>query len=988
MIDLNVVEAVPVRYDLEEIVRRLRATAHVWVPELFPHGRRQGDEWRLANIPGAPPRHSGSCVIMLRGEHAGDWHDFDGGDGGGPLSTLAHGTGLADRALFAHAAGMTGWTGEAPARQEPAQPPRAERDPQREIEHILSGAVPIVATAAEAYLRGRGLPVPPESDLLFHPDLTHWETRRGFEAMLGVVRDRAGSIVALHRTYLEIDAADPTRATKAGVSKPRMLLGKPAGGAVRLTPLGTAGALGICEGIETGLAVMAACEGLPVWAALSTAGIEQVQLPPEAQRIVILADHDVSGAGLRAAEAAAAKLRLEGREVAIALPPDQGDDFNDMLRRHGPDAITALVDAAMRSGGNAPRQPPQPAASGRHVPMGFVEPSGQLPTMRADDGDLKRATRMAWDLLCASNASPWLFLVGGHPNWVVPDDDGRPVPVAMRDERLRYMLARIARWCRINAKGEAIPMPPPTDVVKNLLATPDPALPVLSGIVTAPAFGRSGVLLTTAGYHPDARLLYHPMPGFVLGSVAERPTAEAIAAARSLLLDDLLGDFPFVGTAERAHALALLLLGFVRAMIDGPTPLHLIEKPTPGTGATLMVDAIATVLTGAGAPVMTEGRDEDEWRKRLTAKLRQLPPLLLIDNLRQELDSSALAAALTAPIWEDRVLGGSNMVRLPIRCVWVATGNNPSFSNEIARRLVRIRLDARVEQPWRRDGFRHPSLIGWVQANRGALVAACLTLCQAWIAAGRPRGTRSIGSFEAWSQVIGGILEVAGVDGFLANLDEVMEAADSEGAVWRSLVTAWWDRFGTTEVGISDLYGLAVQVEPPLPLGAGNDRSQRIRLGIALGRIRDRIYRLAHRSVQVQAAGTYQGASRWRLAVADDPTSRIAERDASRAVNVGGSLVNVGECSAANIHGPKPLENLDFSEARECRECSPRPIRVCARARAREKDTEKHSRHSQHSPSPGNPPGSAGECSTEDIHEQPPTFTSKLIEPHWLDGVP
>jgi hypothetical protein len=227
------------------------------------------------------------------------------------------------------------------------------------------------------------------------------------------------------------------------------------------------------------------------------------------------------------------------------------------------------------------------------------------------------------------------------------------------------------------------------------------------------------------------------------------------------------------------------------------------------------------------------------------------------------------------------------------------------------------------------------------------LDAACLTLCQAWIAAGRPRGTRSIGSFEAWSQVIGGILEIAGVDGFLANLDEVMEAADSEGAVWRSLVTAWWDRFGTTEVGISDLYDLAVQVEPPLPLGAGNDRSQRIRLGIALGRIRDRIYRLAHRSVQVQAAGTYQGASRWRLVVADDPTLRVTERDTSRAVNVEGSLVNVGECSAANIHGRKPAENLDFSEARECRECSPRPIRVCARARAREKDTEEHSRHSQ-----------------------------------------
>ena len=40
-------------------------------------------------------------------------------------------------------------------------------------------------------------------------------------------------------------------------------------------------------------------------------------------------------------------------------------------------------------------------------------------------------------------------------------------------------------------------------------------------------------------------------------------------------------------------------------MIDGPTPLHLIEKPSPGSGATLMVDAVATILTGSGASVMS-----------------------------------------------------------------------------------------------------------------------------------------------------------------------------------------------------------------------------------------------------------------------------------------------------------------------------------------------------------------------------------------------
>ncbi|MCE2762801.1 MAG: toprim domain-containing protein, partial [Acetobacteraceae bacterium] len=842
MIDLNQIDPAPIRYDLDEIVRRLRGGAERWVPALFPKGRRQGDEWRLANIQGAPPRKSGSCVIMLRGDHAGDWHDFDGGQGGGPLATLAQGTGLADRALFAHAAGITGWQGEGPKRQEPPAAPRPERDASLDIAFIRDNAAPIQGTAAQRYLEGRGLIVPPDADLLFHPDLTHYETRTGYPAMIGLIRNIAGEVTALHRTYL---AEQPDKVTKAAIAKPRMMIGKTAGGTVRLGAITGQGLLGLCEGIETGLAVMRACPTLPVWAALSTSGMEQAQLPPEARRIVILADHDPSGAGLRAAEATAAKLQLEGREVLIE------------------DAISGQDNANAEA-------TPQAAETGRHLPIGFVEPSHPLPSMSSIEGNLRHATRRAWSLLIASNRSPWIFRLGGQPTWVVPDDEGRPAAATIDIERMRHMLANLADWRRPLGKGESIPTPPPSNVIKSLLATPDPALPVLAGIVTAPVFGRNGSLLTEPGYHPDARLLYHPPPGFSLPPIPAKPSAEEIAAARSLLLDELLGDFPFTGEAERAHALCLLLLGFVRPMIEGPTPLHMIEKPTPGTGATLMVDAIATVLTGSSASVMTEGRDDDEWRKRLTAKLRQLPVLLLIDNLRQELDSAALAAALTAPAWEDRILGVSDIIRLPVRCTWVATGNNPAVSHEIARRLVRIRLDARSDQPWRREGFRHPDLMIWVRANRARLVAACLTLCQAWASAGRPPAARSLGSFETWSQTLGGILHVAGVPGFLGNLDEVMEASDSEGGSWRAFIQLWWDRFGSAEVSVSDLIGFAKDAEASLPINAKNDHGLKVALGAAFTKLRDRAFRTSDRLVHLRQGKLLHNSQRWRLAPAED----------------------------------------------------------------------------------------------------------------------
>jgi putative DNA primase/helicase len=282
VIDLNDVAPAHVqtaRYDLDLIVQRLRETAESWVPRLFPNGKRVGDEWRLANIRGDAPRNTGSCVITLRGPHAGDWIDFDGNEGGGPISAIEASTGLSGRDLIIEAADIAGVQPGAPARQTPAAKLAPKRDAARDIAHILSLALPVAGTSAADYLVGRGLAIPADADLLFHSDLTHWETKTGYPALLGQVRDRSGEVIGLHRTYLSQGAG---AVRKAPVAKPKMMLGRIAGGAVRLGPVGPDGRVGLCEGIETGLAVMTARPDLPVWATLSTSGLEQVELPPAA----------------------------------------------------------------------------------------------------------------------------------------------------------------------------------------------------------------------------------------------------------------------------------------------------------------------------------------------------------------------------------------------------------------------------------------------------------------------------------------------------------------------------------------------------------------------------------------------------------------------------------------------------------------------------------------------------------------------------------
>ena len=97
--------------------------------------------------------------------------------------------------------------------------------------------------------------------------------------------------------------------------------------------------------------------------------------------------------------------------------------------------------------------------------------------------------------------------------------------------------------------------------------------------------------------------------------------------------------------------------------------------------------------------IMAQAANGEEWRKRITASLRQAPEVILIDNITIRLDSGELASALTAEFWQDRILGVSQIIVLPVRCVWVTTGNNVHMSKEITRRTIRIRLDPGLNGP-------------------------------------------------------------------------------------------------------------------------------------------------------------------------------------------------------------------------------------------------------------------------------------------------
>jgi hypothetical protein len=432
--------------------------------------------------------------------------------------------------------------------------------------------------------------------------------------------------------------------------------------------------------------------------------------------------------------------------------------------------------------------------------------SSTLPAISISQ-DLAPVTRAALRALVAVNTPPKFFRYVGLPCRLERDDRENPITVELTPDRMRHELARVARWTKATRFG-AVKVYPPMGVVRDVLATPDLPLPLLSRIVTTPVFAPDGTLQTVPGYHEVGKVYYF-QDGMKIPDVPSIPSGDDLNRARDIILE-LLVNFDFVSDADRAHAIALLLLPFVHNMIDGPTPNHIVEAPTPGSGKGLLTDVCLTPALGRNLATIPEAKSDEEIRKRITAFLLRGVPAIVLDNVTGTLNSGAWASALTAMVWRDRRLGKSEDVQIPVRNVWVTTGNNVTATTEIIRRSVRIRLDPKCDRPWQREGFRHPDLRGWAKENRPRLVWAALTMAQAWISAGRPAPPcKLLGSFEEWTCVVGGILHHAGISGFLANVDEFYEAADTEASAWIAFAEQWHAIHESRKVTASELLSIA-----------------------------------------------------------------------------------------------------------------------------------------------------------------------------------
>lgn len=419
--------------------------------------------------------------------------------------------------------------------------------------------------------------------------------------------------------------------------------------------------------------------------------------------------------------------------------------------------------------------------------------------------------------------------------------NGAPALKFASREAVQSIAGKAAKWIRTSEREGTASVSPPRDLCAIYLASPEDwrGVPPIEGTATAPFFAPNGTLCDATGYHAAARVWLQLPANFQLCDTT--PTPENLAAARRLILDEILGEVSFGDDASRAHAVAQMLLPFVRRLIPDATPLHLWNAPLRGSGKSYAAELC--ILPFVEPTPTPEKKSDEEWRKSLFCDLITGPSHIFLDNIKGSLQSPTLDLAITAGFIKERLTGTGDMVTAPIRCVWVATANNAELTEDIVTRAVVINIDPESENPDTREFKSNPK--AFIRQNRGQVCGALLTLVRAWQAAGSPNycGPNRC-RFPDWQNVIGGILDVAEIPGFLDNLEEARENISSgENDGFAGFVELWAETHGEKAVTVKDLLSLAEKCESLTGALSGDNEGKRAQqLAKVIRKRRNRVF--------------------------------------------------------------------------------------------------------------------------------------------------
>lgn len=526
-------------------------------------------------------------------------------------------------------------------------------------------------------------------------------------------------------------------------------------------------------------------------------------------------------------------LRLDGHGKKAGL--------DDVLgARPEPSRASYLARLLERAEEKPAKTKPPKSKSTASTPQ--YQPTADRPLIQVNDdrqaviNQLTEALRVKWD-------GRELFSYGGV---LAKRDDVTITPVTKG--MFADLVAEAALTVTISSKGDAMPAWPDEKSCDATLSR-SARFSRLDRISRVPFVRPDGTICQTPGYD-ETTATFLVLDESISGiQVPDEPSAEEVQWAVKLLTEEWLGDlFDIMPEPEdRANCLGLVLTTLVRGLVP-LAPLAVVDGLQMGVGKNLLADLVSIFATGAPASPLLYNREDEENRKVITAEFRAGRELLVFDEAHV-IEGRAMAKSITGITYTDRILGVSSMIEFPNRVTWMALGNNVSVNGDLARRVYRIRLAPKVANPQDRDvsNYRHPDIKRWTRENRNDLIAAALTLIRSWFAGERAESAagRRFGSFEAWGGMVGGILDNAGVEGFLGSLVEWRSETDYETSYWAGHLTWLRDTFKGSDFTVADVVRAMKQkpqnVEHPPRLEDHNQTGYNRLLGLSYRRVRNRI---------------------------------------------------------------------------------------------------------------------------------------------------
>lgn len=306
------------------------------------------------------------------------------------------------------------------------------------------------------------------------------------------------------------------------------------------------------------------------------------------------------------------------------------------------------------------------------------------------------------------------------------------------------------------------------------------------------------VLHSEPGYHADTQLYLH--------SEKRKITSMTTEEAVKFLKEEVYFDTRFEDkNIDFANTIGMGLMAFTLPLMKSGDiqPIFAIRASDPGGGKTSLINATLRPIINHDIPTTKYHENKAEFDKTLLPKILRGDQIIWFEDVPDEtiIKSGTLAQVTSGDVYEDRILGQSRLARVRTNnSMFVISGNRIELEDQLVQRGVWIRLIVRERAETRKFEKRSMTEYNdWLVRETDTIYSAYHQLIQHWIAKKCPISNKQHRA-KTLTQIVGGILETAEIQGFLDNRVQELKVNNQEYMDWSDFFKAVIDEIGTADI--------------------------------------------------------------------------------------------------------------------------------------------------------------------------------------------